>query len=357
MPNWAETLSSVNSDGDVFWSDLVVPTAGEETHAKFSLDGQLSSGVRLPVLDSERSSVAVNLTDRDANGTVWVVGSDSKTNALVDRKALLWRVGIHAGNISTAASLNLAQRVLPIGTLKADVAPQQSFAYGIAEIADGLLVVGSARARVSRDFFLYPVVWRVNTATNAFDGAVLSMPLGNNGVVRDIAAHPTAGFWACGNESAPGAYSQAVCWQLDASGNEVLGSRIVLNLGTTALATSIVNRVRTIPVGPGGAQESVAVGTLMTTDGKWKGWVYNLTAGNAANVLNDSFGLDENHDAMVFDVASLTYLDGAAKRYGMMVGGMSATLTNNGSAGGPPTAAPLRGIERRMLIQGAKDSG
>lgn len=249
----------------------------------------------------------------------------------------------------------------------ATAAPQQSAAYGLASSTAGsIFVVGSARQKVDRDHLPKPALWTVNTSgAMSITGAVLlplptysNIPANDapneglsgtytNGVVRDIVAGD-GGFWACGNVAAPRIYAEAYCWKLDANGNASTPIRVGIGAGQP-LATTTVSRVRTLPIGANGAPQSVVIGSALGTDGKWKGWVYNLST-NAP--ISTDFGFSGETDAMAHDAAGIRYSNGTSLAYGMMVGGISASMSifNDGTL---PVSYPLRGIERRMLLVGA----
>lgn len=359
----------MNNQGDVAWSQLATST--KLTQAMFYRDG---ASHFLPGSDDDfKMSTAVNLSEAlSSSDNVWVVGSASKNNALLDRRAQPW-------SIPAANDLPVGIAVLDLGAATPQPAsgqagpvksPQQSYAYGIARSGSSLFVVGSAREYVRADSLPQPILWRVSTSSAMSVSSAQLLPLPTytnipanddpntslsgtytNGVVRDIAARPEGGYWACGNVAAPRIYSEAYCWQLDANGNA--SSPIAVNIGTRPLATSMVSRVRTLPIGQGGADQSVVIGSSLGTDGTWRGWAYNLSTKQR---ISDDFSFSSDMDAMAHDAAGIVYQGTSGLAYGLMVGGIRATMSvfNDGTL---PVSVPLRGIERKMLLAGIAENG
>lgn len=251
----------------------------------------------------------------------------------------------------------------------------QSAAYGVVALnaANQYGVGGFARDRVSASVLPKPVVWTVTNA-HAANPSITPTRLptfgGNSGYgyVSSLARNGND-YWACGNSAnGTSVYIQATCWKMN-GGPSSATIHAQLNddlagasgFGSVPIA-SMVNRVRVLPIGPNGALHTVAVGAALigtkVTNAKWRGWVYDLDTREVWKNLD----IVKNAETLTYDAAAIAYAEeGGTSSYGLMMGGMSGSATGTPGAldGGPANVdtGALRGVERRMLLQGTTDAG
>lgn len=387
LPMWMETLASINNDGDAAWTawnaTLRANVTDNATQAYF-----WSQGEPLRLSAPEQSSWAVGITRRhtdDATTRVLIAGSRASSQKLTDRKAILWNVQWNQGQSPTRQEINLAP-LTPRFDHDNTRAIQQSAAYGVlsrSTTAHHAWIGGYARDQINRNTFPQPILWEFpDLLTTPETAHATYLPLIHpsaelgSGYVSSIAYNSTTEeTWACGNTTGSnGAYNQATCWNItQGPASAEVYQQLNIDLQSTggfgvSPTTSMVHRVRAIPLGSTGEQQTIAVGAALipTAHGpKWKGWVYNLDTG----ALHKDLGLTTaDHETFAYDVAGLAYEPGGlvifnAKHRGLMVAGISSTTASAGDLGGlsdgltPPSVASMRGVERRMPQTGLIDNG
>lgn len=376
LPMWMETLASINDDGDVAWTAW----GGNTTTAKFFRDGQPHD-----LTSSQNDSWAVSISERVQDGSdtvVGVAGSEASSQRLTDRSALLWEVrwASNGAPASTRIDLGAVTDKLEDGK---EGTVQQSAAYGVLArqgAANRYYVGGFARDKVNSQTFPQPVIWTVGDAGTANpsisqDTLPLIHPSATHGsgYVAGIAQNGNK-IWACGNSTGDNAYNQATCWDISAGP----GSATVYNQLNTDLissngfsgnvVSSMIHRVRTVPIGPNGASHTVAVGAALVGSGgshQWKGFVYDLD-GSSGDRLYKDLNLTSENETLAYDVAALTYVGNdngvQTTSHGMIIAGISSTASPaelGGLEGGPVDAdtTKMTGVNRRMTLSGITDDG
>lgn len=386
LPMWMETLASINDDGDVAW------TAWDNTQLSGTTDNATqayfwSHGESLRLSSPQQSSWAVGITPRHTDGAlsrVLISGSNATSQTLTDRQAILWNVQWNQGQSPTRTAINLHE-LTPAHDPTNQPPIQQSAAYGVLSRSTSghhALVGGFARDKINRTTLPQPILWELPDLLSAPEIAQSAyLPLLNpsaelgSGYVSSIAYNSTTDeTWACGNSTgADGAYNQATCWDISQGpASAQIFQQLNIDLQSTggfgvSPTTSMVHRVRALPLSSSGGYQTIAVGAALipTANGpKWKGWVYNLDTGT----LHKELGLTAaDHETFAYDVAGIEYELGGlvvfgSKLRGLIVAGISSTTASAGDMGGlsggitPPTTS-MRGVERRTLQTGITDSG
>lgn len=371
IPYWVETMARINDHGDVAWSAI---TSGY-AHGAAQIYSDGVGSWPLPVSPSGTSAVstATSITERIHGPTsqhVMVVGSASTDTRQLDRRALVWKVVLGTGGPNLAYQVELSS---------AFTAPpmKQTIANGIVQTSPtSFIVVGSSRKQVSSAELPKPTYWAF-----ADDGMTYSLSASNarrlevsgangNGILIDVAKAPNA-VWACGNAASGGAYARATCWDIDQNKTGVPSALDIFSQASVVaalppnVASSVVNRVRTLPIGSAGAEQTVVVGSAMVQLGpttfRWFGWTYNLTT----NEFWSNFDLSAGADNMAFDVTSMAYpvVGSAGYARGMVVAGSSATVTTpefttpNGTKPMLFDQGPLRATTYRQMINAVRADG
>lgn len=363
-PNWVETMSRVNNDGDVAWSSRT--GAFPDGAAYLYTDGPGSWPLTVSPATTSVVSAATSITERIGSGPnrhVIMVGSASSSAQLLDRRALAWKVVLGNTGPSQIYQVELNEA---FGTN----AMQQTAANSIlATSPTTFIVVGSSRKQVSNAELPQPTYWMFqdNGATYTLTASNvhrLEVPgVKGNGVLIDV-AHAANAVWACGNAASAGAYARATCWDIDQNKPgvptpvDIFAQPNVVAALPPGVVSSVVNRVRTLPIGgTTGTDETVVVGTAMVQVGasfRWFGWTYNLTTQS----FWSNFDLVNGADNMAFDVTSMAYAENGTAVYqrGMVVAGSSATVTSpqyTTPGGVKPMLfdqGPLRAMTYRQMV-------
>lgn len=378
LPMWMETLASINDDADVAWTAWDGTSGNQATTAKF----YNAANPNHTLNGAASSSWAVGITEHVTDGgntVVGIAGSTASSQRLTDRSAVLWDVRWSGANgVATSKLIDLG--AVTNGT---NGPVQQSAAYGVLARqgnANNYYVGGFARDKVNSQTFPQPVIWTVGNAGTAnpsisHDTLPLIHPSATHGsgYVAGIAENGSK-IWACGNSTGDNVYNQATCW--DISGGP--GSATVYNQLNTDLissngfsgnlVSSMIHRVRTVPIGPNGALRTVAVGAALVASGgshQWKGFVYNLDE-TSGNRLYKDLNLTGENETLAYDVAALTYVGNdngvQTTSHGMIIAGISSTASPaelGGLQGGPVGAdtTKMTGVNRRMTLSGITDNG
>src|SRR5690625_428793 len=387
LPMWMETLASVNDEGDVAWTQwdqsIGSNVTNNATRARFYND---ANDLLLP---SASSAWAVGVSQRVTNGdntVVAIAGSQASSQRMTDRSAMLWSVSwLTAGNgAATAIDVNLGEHT-PKLAQGATGTVQQSAAYAVhvppGSNANTYTVGGFARDKVDKSTYPQPVIWEVSQATSnpviSRQALTLLHPTAavGSGYVASIAYNSdTHTTWACGNSTGNNAYNQATCWDISAgpasaSVYDQLNNDLISSAGFSAnVVSSMIHRVRTVPIGPNGALRTVAVGAALVGSGgshQWKGFVYDLD-GTGGDRLYKDLNLTSENETLAYDVAALTYVGNdngvQTTSHGMIIAGISSTApaaTLGGLQGGPVGAdtTKMTGVNRRMTLSGIADNG
>lgn len=193
-----------------------------------------------------------------------------------------------------------------------------------------------------------------------------------SGYVSSIAENiETGATWACGNATgSTSAYNQAACWNL--TSGAALNEQMLTDLRSSdgfsenTLVSSMVHRVRVVPMGANGAERTVAVGAALVgtaAGAKWQAWLYVLDAQGSEKRLYKDLSFTGDNETFAYDVAGLEYATSdTTSSYGMIIAGISNTVGSNLPEGGlddgitPPVSA-MRGVERRLMTSGITDDG
>lgn len=380
LPMWMETLASINDEGDVAWTAWDGAAGDQATTAKF----YNAANPDHVLISSANSSWAVEITPQVQDGSnrvVGIAGSQASSQRLTDRSAVLWDVRWPSSSNGTATSkaIDLGAQTAKLES-GASGTVQQSAAYGVLARqgnANNYYVGGFARDSVSKDSFPQPVIWTVNDANSSSTSiAASSLPILNpgasvgSGYVSSIAQNGNV-IWACGNSTGSNAYNQATCWNISggpasATTHTQLNTDLISSSGFgSGVASSMIHRVRVVPLGPSGQLRTVAVGSALVGAGanrQWKGFVYDLDNGTLYKDLN----LTGQNETLAYDVAALTYQGNdngtPVTSRGMIIAGISSTASPaelGGLQGGPVGAdvTKMTGVNRRMTLSGITDNG
>lgn len=367
LPSWMEAVGDLNSDGDAAWTSWDGSTVMRAQAYSASKGAEVLGA-------TNRVSQAIGVSARDGN-RLWIVGVEGSNLKRLDDQAMMWEINASTGKKIVANTLNIGaatNKSAGAGTV------QQSAAYGMERIGTSkeYFVVGFARDKVSNATLADPTVWVVDNsgtpavkATKRLDGLLTGT--GASGVVTDVASNTSTNkTWACGHtvQSTGGSlpYVQATCWTLARNGSTITAEGPDAQLNTDLksssgfgnnVVTSLIHRVRTVPLGANGELHTVAIGMAMVgtsaSNYAWRGFVYDLDSGT----IWKDFALASNAETMAYDAAGIEYMDGAGSSYGLDVVGVSRTASggsNNVLAPGPTgvSTGALRGTSTRNLVAG-----
>jgi len=377
LPMWMETLASINDEGDVAWTAWDGTSGNQATTAKF----YNAANPTHTLAGTANSSWAVGISEQVTDGgntVVGIAGSTASSQRLTDRSAVLWDVRGPHSSVATSKLIDLG--AVTNGT---NGPVQQSAAYGVLARqgnANNYYVGGFARDKVNSQTFPQPVIWTVSDAGTANPSiSHHTLPLihpsatHGSGYVADIAQNGSK-IWACGNSTGNNAYNQATCWDISGGpGSATVYNQLNTDLISSAgfsgnVVSSMIHRVRTVPIGPNGALRTVAVGAALVGSGgshQWKGFVYDLD-GTGGNRLYKDLNLTGENETLAYDVAALTYVGNnngvQTTSHGMIIAGISSTASPaelGGLQGGPVGAdtTKMTGVNRRMTLSGITDNG
>lgn len=304
VPLWYEHSVGVNDVDTVAWTkiDAGSPRAmAWHNEAPVNLDALLSpQPLRSYALDVETNGDIVGYTAANARETA--------------RSAVYWEVN--------GPSFTPQLLPPPVGTT-----PVQSAAYAVARSSTSptsVIVGGYVRDRVSATTLSKPVVW--TGAPGALVAKVMDVDTNGYGIVYGVADDGVGNQQACGSHGAGGAYAFAACW------NPVSGERTMLSLSKPGktIASSVVRRVRTIPLGAAGTA-TFAVGTVAYSTGESEGFVYRLAGPSSILETQWVDGVAANSSSMVMDLSETSFPGpSAGTDYGMVAIGMGATTATVG---------------------------
>ena len=156
--------------------------------------------------------------------------------------------------------------------------------YATAEIPGGYRAGGYIRERLSPSTLSKPAVWTI-TGDGFTTSTVKELPLNGSdyGMVYSIAKADNGDrIYACGGRGAAGSFIEATCWDITSSASPLLvATPAALKLGANAV-TTVVNRVRSVDLGPGIGLRTLAVGYLMQPNGATMGFLWDVAAGTVS---------------------------------------------------------------------------
>ena len=352
-PLWYEYRASVNDAGVIVGSRLV----GNQTEPIVSRPG--SPVVTLPMPALQTPSTLTTTLPAVAQGAAMDITPDDRAvgfraAASSGIRQAIWWLGT-GGNVWGERDLHT-----PVITTFPDFTI--SAAYGISAV-DGneYYVAGYARKKLSDPTILsQPVMWTVTE--HAMSVKALPLPAGTTyGIAYGVSDTDRSGKRVtCGGVGTAGAFMQAQCWDIS---NPLAPTAVAPHSGLTTLsgvATSVVNRVRTVDFGGTGTgawqgKQNIAVGYVTYTSGGTAGFVWNLTA----NTFDIQTALSSNYDAILQDVAQQSFAQNAGRENGttgavyhgpLLVGTGGSSAGRIASTAGPNDApASVRAIYQARL--------
>lgn len=335
VPMWYEHAAGVNAAGYAAWTKTsgAAPTAVSKAYAwngTAQVDLHALRGAQTPAVLSSYANAISEQSD--------IVGYGAINQRETQRQALLWTY-----NGTTWAAQNLP-------AVASGPAPVQTAAYAVtreAGDATRLLIGGYTREKVGAATLSKPLVWR--GPAGALVASELSTDAGGYGIVYGVTSGGASHNWACGSYgTAAAAYSFATCWNLNS------GARTLLTNGISGagVASSVVRRVVTVNLGA--ADATFAVGTMLTSAGNSRGFIYKLNGPAAIPDVQWVDGLGgAGVAAMLMDVVETSLpAPGGTTHWGFTAVGMGATASTAGygtliNAGTPGSA--YHGISKTFL--------
>lgn len=346
-PLWYEFRASVNDGGLIAWSQVVAASVEARlTNVPAGTQVDLHAIAKRDIAAGTIRSQAHELSNAGD-----VAGFVSSKTVEGDRQAVLWTPragGYVAVNLHASATEDYLM----------------SAAYGVTEPQSGsVIAVGYERERISPTTLSQPVYWTVNRATGASSKAALPLSAAthNYGIAYSISEPdlPTRRF-ACGvalraaasvPAQAGAHFTEAGCWTFTRNGQAWTPGEFTPIAETrvgadNAIATSVVNRVRTVDLGPVRGAQTLAVGYVVDLNGNVSGFVKNLTTG----AYDNQFEIAPGAHSILSDVTSMVYAlenrPAEDHAYGPVLVGVSSSVsgcvTSDGSTGTPckPSSAP-----------------
>ena len=351
-PLWYEYRASVNDAGVIVGSRLV----GKQTEPIVSRPG--SAVVTLPTPTLQTPSTLTTTLPAVAQGAAMDITPDDR--------AVGFRAAANSGTRQASWWLGTSGNAWTHRDLHTPVIPTFpdftiSAAYGISAV-DGneYYVAGYVRKRVEPASLSLPVLWTVTE--HAMSVKALPLPAATNyGIAYGASdADRVGNRYTCGGVGTAGAFMQAQCWNI---ANPLAPTIVAPHSGLTTLsgvATSVVNRVRTVDFGGTGTgawqgKQNIAVGYVTYTSGGTAGFVWNLTA----NTFDIQTALSSNYDAILQDVAQQSFAQNAGRENGttgavyhgpLLVGTGGSSAGRIASTAGPNDApASVRAIYQARL--------
>lgn len=347
-PLWYEYRASVNDSGVIAASTL----SGSLTQPVVSVSGTnlvalttpAMTGVDLPVVQGAAMDVSAN--DRVV-GFRAAASSGQRQASLWTRNGASW---VHRDLHSAVVALR------PSDTISA--------AYGLAPVAAGEhLVAGYRRARINPQALSEPVIWSVTDSAMSAHALPLPAASGSNvsyGIAYGVSELDRAGRrYACGGVGVGGAFLGARCWDITSTASPGASFTHSALSADASVATSVVNRVRTIDLGTGSGEwqgrQTFAVGYMSFTNGGVAGFVWNLTTG----AFDIHSAIAPSYDSILSDVTLQRFSASAARANGaagpiyngpLVVGAGGATAGRIAASAGPnDTPATVRAISQARL--------
>ena len=292
---------------------------------------------------------------------MWVAGGWTQSGHAANRQAALWTVESR-GHVDQHGAL--ARSGFSDWDISAIYSVNGLFDALAPVSGKGYWAVGYIRQKLSAASLSKPALWRVDDHAWG-TSTVRELPTGgaDYGIAYGLSEKDkNERLHACGGVGSANGLLQATCWNVTAvDAPTLITTPAGLQTGDN-VATTVVQRVRTVNLGGGSGTgsglQNIAVGYLMQTDQSVMGFTWNLTT----DELNFSTALASTNDSLLSDIAVQRYTQGAqtnvngGKVYhgAMVVGSGTDTARPSGIALNPNLhPAALRGIAQTRIADSA----